>query len=87
MATLYIAQLTDFSREKEEMDMHTWLKKAQKAIQANNWNDQRSSKLISSHGLMTKEQDYQPYQLGGVKEDPNRTRQVHKETVNNADQN
>ncbi|KAG9303792.1 hypothetical protein G9A89_018689 [Geosiphon pyriformis] len=45
------------------------------------------SKLISSHGLMTKEQDYWPYQLGGVKKDLNGTRQVHEETASNADQN
>ncbi|KAG9291810.1 hypothetical protein G9A89_012095 [Geosiphon pyriformis] len=36
MATPYIARLTDFSGEEEEMDVHTWLRKAQKAIQANN---------------------------------------------------
>ncbi|KAG9303412.1 hypothetical protein G9A89_013738 [Geosiphon pyriformis] len=32
------------------------------------------SKLISSCGLMTKKQDYWPYQLGEAKKDPNRTR-------------
>ncbi|KAG9303675.1 hypothetical protein G9A89_018572 [Geosiphon pyriformis] len=42
IATPYIARLTDFSGEEEEMDVHTWLREAQKAIQANNWNDQRA---------------------------------------------
>ncbi|KAG9306538.1 hypothetical protein G9A89_004735 [Geosiphon pyriformis] len=32
------------------------------------------SKPISSLGLMTKEQDYQPYQYGPAKKDPNGTR-------------
>ncbi|KAG9295758.1 hypothetical protein G9A89_008986 [Geosiphon pyriformis] len=32
------------------------------------------SKLISSLGLITKKQDYQPYQRGPVKEDPNGTK-------------
>ncbi|KAG9295882.1 hypothetical protein G9A89_006621 [Geosiphon pyriformis] len=39
MTTPYIARLTDFSGEEEETDVHTWLREAQKAIQANNWND------------------------------------------------
>ncbi|KAG9297286.1 hypothetical protein G9A89_009968, partial [Geosiphon pyriformis] len=30
-------------------------------------------KLISFRGLMTKKQDYQPYQLRRVKKDPNKT--------------
>ncbi|KAG9284057.1 hypothetical protein G9A89_022831 [Geosiphon pyriformis] len=42
MATSYIARLTDFLGEEEETDMHTWLREAQKAIQTNNWNDQRA---------------------------------------------
>ncbi|KAG9290665.1 hypothetical protein G9A89_011628 [Geosiphon pyriformis] len=36
MTTPYIVRLTDFSGEEEEMDVHTWLREAQKAIQANN---------------------------------------------------
>ncbi|KAG9287207.1 hypothetical protein G9A89_008837 [Geosiphon pyriformis] len=36
ITTLYIAQLIDFLGEKEETDVHTWLKETQKAIQANN---------------------------------------------------
>ncbi|KAG9295142.1 hypothetical protein G9A89_006123 [Geosiphon pyriformis] len=36
MTTPYIARLTDFSGEEEETDVHTWLREAQKAIQANN---------------------------------------------------
>ncbi|KAG9293910.1 hypothetical protein G9A89_019248 [Geosiphon pyriformis] len=45
MTTPYIARLTDFS-EEEEMDMHTWLREAQKAIQANNWNNQRAIQTL-----------------------------------------
>ncbi|KAG9299009.1 hypothetical protein G9A89_020322 [Geosiphon pyriformis] len=47
MTTPYIARLTDFSGEEEEMDVHTWLREAQKAIQANNWNDQRAIQTLS----------------------------------------
>ncbi|KAG9300331.1 hypothetical protein G9A89_011404 [Geosiphon pyriformis] len=47
MATPYITRLTDFSEEKKEMDMHMWLREAQKAIQANNWNDQRAIQMLS----------------------------------------
>ncbi|KAG9306530.1 hypothetical protein G9A89_004727 [Geosiphon pyriformis] len=47
MTTPYIARLTDFSEEEEEMDVYTWLKEAQKAIQANNWNDQRAIQTLS----------------------------------------
>ncbi|KAG9291693.1 hypothetical protein G9A89_022112 [Geosiphon pyriformis] len=36
ITTPYIARLTNFSGEEEETDMHTWLREAQKAIQANN---------------------------------------------------
>ncbi|KAG9291773.1 hypothetical protein G9A89_012058 [Geosiphon pyriformis] len=32
MVTPYIARLTDFSKEEEETDVHTWLREAQKAI-------------------------------------------------------
>ncbi|KAG9307605.1 hypothetical protein G9A89_023170 [Geosiphon pyriformis] len=46
MTTPYIARLTDFSGEEEEMDVHTWLREAQKAIQANNWNDQRAIQTL-----------------------------------------
>ncbi|KAG9288315.1 hypothetical protein G9A89_021346 [Geosiphon pyriformis] len=46
MATPYIVRLTDFSREEEETDMHTWLREAQKAIQTNNWNDQRAIQTL-----------------------------------------
>ncbi|KAG9304066.1 hypothetical protein G9A89_005976 [Geosiphon pyriformis] len=46
MTTSYIARLTDFSGEEEEMDMHTWLREAQKAIQANNWNNQRAIQTL-----------------------------------------
>ncbi|KAG9289762.1 hypothetical protein G9A89_014497 [Geosiphon pyriformis] len=46
MATPYIARLTDFSREEEETDVHTWLRETQKAIQANNWNDQRAIQTL-----------------------------------------
>ncbi|KAG9303294.1 hypothetical protein G9A89_013620 [Geosiphon pyriformis] len=46
MTTPYIARLTDFSGKKEETDMHTWLREAQKAIQANNWNDQRAIQTL-----------------------------------------
>ncbi|KAG9287999.1 hypothetical protein G9A89_017594 [Geosiphon pyriformis] len=46
MTTPYIARLTDFSGEEEETDVHTWLRKAQKAIQANNWNDQRAIQTL-----------------------------------------
>ncbi|KAG9295352.1 hypothetical protein G9A89_013381 [Geosiphon pyriformis] len=46
ITTLYIARLTDFSEEEEEMDMHTWLREAQKAIQANNWNNQRAIQTL-----------------------------------------
>ncbi|KAG9289635.1 hypothetical protein G9A89_014370 [Geosiphon pyriformis] len=46
ITTPYIARLTDFSREEEETDMHTWLREAQKAIQANNWNDQRAIQTL-----------------------------------------
>ncbi|KAG9294747.1 hypothetical protein G9A89_008226 [Geosiphon pyriformis] len=46
MATPYITRLTDFSEEKKEMNVHTWLRKAQKAIQANNWNDQRAIQTL-----------------------------------------
>ncbi|KAG9298843.1 hypothetical protein G9A89_015864 [Geosiphon pyriformis] len=47
MTTPYIARLTDFSEEKEKTDMHTWLREAQKAIQTNNWNDQRAIQTLS----------------------------------------
>ncbi|KAG9305315.1 hypothetical protein G9A89_007810 [Geosiphon pyriformis] len=46
MTTPYIARLTDFSGEEEETDVHTWLREAQKAIQANNWNDQRAIQTL-----------------------------------------
>ncbi|KAG9297216.1 hypothetical protein G9A89_019497 [Geosiphon pyriformis] len=46
MTTPYIARLTDFSEEEEETDMHTWLREAQKAIQANNWNNQRAIQTL-----------------------------------------
>ncbi|KAG9307187.1 hypothetical protein G9A89_017015 [Geosiphon pyriformis] len=46
MTTPYITRLTDFSGEKEEMDMHTWLREAQKAIQTNNWNNQRAIQIL-----------------------------------------
>ncbi|KAG9288905.1 hypothetical protein G9A89_019527 [Geosiphon pyriformis] len=46
MTTPYIVRLTDFSGEEEETDMHTWLREAQKAIQANNWNDQRAIQTL-----------------------------------------
>ncbi|KAG9307435.1 hypothetical protein G9A89_017265 [Geosiphon pyriformis] len=46
MTTPYITRLMDFSGEKEETDVHTWLKEAQKAIQANNWNDQRAIQTL-----------------------------------------
>ncbi|KAG9295734.1 hypothetical protein G9A89_001751, partial [Geosiphon pyriformis] len=46
MATSYIARLTDFSEEEKEMDMHTWLREAQKAIQTNNWNNQRAIQTL-----------------------------------------
>ncbi|KAG9293376.1 hypothetical protein G9A89_007622 [Geosiphon pyriformis] len=46
MATSYITRLTDFLGEEEEMDMHTWLKETQKAIQANNWNNQRAIQTL-----------------------------------------
>ncbi|KAG9292803.1 hypothetical protein G9A89_006364 [Geosiphon pyriformis] len=46
MTTPYIARLTDFSGEKEETNMHTWFREAQKAIQANNWNDQRAIQTL-----------------------------------------
>ncbi|KAG9307750.1 hypothetical protein G9A89_023315 [Geosiphon pyriformis] len=36
MTTPYIVRLTDFLGEEEEMDVHMWLREAQKAIQANN---------------------------------------------------
>ncbi|KAG9292195.1 hypothetical protein G9A89_023915 [Geosiphon pyriformis] len=47
MTTSYITRLTDFSGEEEETDVHTWLREAQKAIQANNWNDQRAIQTLS----------------------------------------
>ncbi|KAG9284382.1 hypothetical protein G9A89_023639 [Geosiphon pyriformis] len=47
MTTPYIARLTDFSGEEEETDVHTWLRETQKAIQANNWNDQRAIQTLS----------------------------------------
>ncbi|KAG9304374.1 hypothetical protein G9A89_019936 [Geosiphon pyriformis] len=46
MTTPYIARLTDFSEEEEETDVHTWFREAQKAIQANNWNDQRAIQTL-----------------------------------------
>ncbi|KAG9304636.1 hypothetical protein G9A89_020200 [Geosiphon pyriformis] len=46
MTTPYITRLTDFSEEEEETDVHTWLREAQKAIQANNWNDQRAIQTL-----------------------------------------
>ncbi|KAG9293700.1 hypothetical protein G9A89_019037 [Geosiphon pyriformis] len=46
MTTPYITRLTDFSGEEEETDVHTWLREAQKAIQANNWNDQRAIQTL-----------------------------------------
>ncbi|KAG9284331.1 hypothetical protein G9A89_007486 [Geosiphon pyriformis] len=46
MATSYITRLTDFSGEKEEMDVYIWLREAQKAIQANNWNNQRAIQTL-----------------------------------------
>ncbi|KAG9299730.1 hypothetical protein G9A89_013090 [Geosiphon pyriformis] len=47
MTTLYITRLTDFSEEEEETDVHTWLREAQKAIHANNWNDQKAIQTLS----------------------------------------
>ncbi|KAG9304649.1 hypothetical protein G9A89_020213 [Geosiphon pyriformis] len=47
MTTPYIARLMDFSGEKEETNMYTWLREAQKVIQANNWNDQRAIQILS----------------------------------------
>ncbi|KAG9300804.1 hypothetical protein G9A89_003153 [Geosiphon pyriformis] len=46
MATSYIARLTDFSEEEEETDVYTWLREMQKAIQANNWNNQRAIQTL-----------------------------------------
>ncbi|KAG9292952.1 hypothetical protein G9A89_016314 [Geosiphon pyriformis] len=46
ITTPYIAKLTDFSGKEEETDVHTWLREAQKAIQANNWNDQRAIQTL-----------------------------------------
>ncbi|KAG9291168.1 hypothetical protein G9A89_013040 [Geosiphon pyriformis] len=46
MTTPYIARLTDFLEEEEKTDVHTWLREAQKAIQANNWNDQRAIQIL-----------------------------------------
>ncbi|KAG9304314.1 hypothetical protein G9A89_019876 [Geosiphon pyriformis] len=46
MTTLYIARLTDFLEEEKETDVHTWLREAQKAIQTNNWNDQRAIQTL-----------------------------------------
>ncbi|KAG9293796.1 hypothetical protein G9A89_019134 [Geosiphon pyriformis] len=46
MATPYIARLTDFSGKEEETDVHTWLREAQKAIQTNNWNNQRAIQTL-----------------------------------------
>ncbi|KAG9304290.1 hypothetical protein G9A89_019852 [Geosiphon pyriformis] len=46
MITPYITRLTDFSGEEEETDVHTWLREAQKAIQTNNWNDQRAIQTL-----------------------------------------
>ncbi|KAG9286492.1 hypothetical protein G9A89_014658 [Geosiphon pyriformis] len=46
MTTPYIVRLTDFSGEEKETDMHTWFREAQKAIQANNWNDQRAIQTL-----------------------------------------
>ncbi|KAG9302398.1 hypothetical protein G9A89_011448 [Geosiphon pyriformis] len=46
ITTLYITQLMDFSREKEKIDVYMWLRKSQKAIQANNWNDQRAIQTL-----------------------------------------
>ncbi|KAG9303769.1 hypothetical protein G9A89_018666 [Geosiphon pyriformis] len=47
MATSYIMQLTDFSGKEEETDMYTWLREAQKAIQTNNWNNQKAIQTLS----------------------------------------
>ncbi|KAG9294196.1 hypothetical protein G9A89_021555 [Geosiphon pyriformis] len=47
MATSYITRLTDFSGEEEETDMHMWLRETQKAIQTNNWNNQRAIQTLS----------------------------------------
>ncbi|KAG9304830.1 hypothetical protein G9A89_016860 [Geosiphon pyriformis] len=46
IATSYITQLTNFSGEEEETDMHTWFREAQKVIQANNWNNQRAIQTL-----------------------------------------
>ncbi|KAG9288557.1 hypothetical protein G9A89_016187, partial [Geosiphon pyriformis] len=46
MTTPYIARLTDFSGEEEETDVYTWLREAQKPIQANNWNNQRAIQTL-----------------------------------------
>ncbi|KAG9299698.1 hypothetical protein G9A89_013058 [Geosiphon pyriformis] len=46
MTTSYIARLTNFSGEEEKTDVHMWLRKAQKAIQANNWNDQKAIQIL-----------------------------------------
>ncbi|KAG9299122.1 hypothetical protein G9A89_020435 [Geosiphon pyriformis] len=46
MITPYITRLTDFSGEEEETDMYTWLREVQKAIQANNWSDQRAIQIL-----------------------------------------
>ncbi|KAG9295056.1 hypothetical protein G9A89_017850 [Geosiphon pyriformis] len=46
ITTPYIARLTDFSEEEKETDVHTWLREAQKAIQANNWNDQKAIQTL-----------------------------------------
>ncbi|KAG9301696.1 hypothetical protein G9A89_016767 [Geosiphon pyriformis] len=46
ITTPYIARLTDFLGEEEETDVYTWFKEAQKAIQANNWNDQRAIQTL-----------------------------------------
>ncbi|KAG9300114.1 hypothetical protein G9A89_000854 [Geosiphon pyriformis] len=35
-----------FRREEEETDVHTWLREAQKAIQANNWNNQKAIQTL-----------------------------------------
>ncbi|KAG9306893.1 hypothetical protein G9A89_002562 [Geosiphon pyriformis] len=46
MAISYITRLTDFSEEEKKMDIYTWLREVQKAIQANNWSDQRAIQTL-----------------------------------------
>ncbi|KAG9285496.1 hypothetical protein G9A89_021827 [Geosiphon pyriformis] len=46
MATPYITRLTDFLGKEKETDVYTWLREAQKAIQANNWDNQRAIQTL-----------------------------------------